>query len=128
MKLRFVVFCQNYLGQWCPLVAWQGPFFLVFGMSLFKKTGMLSFESQNHENRYDLCIFRLVFFDAGAIPLFRTNVPQLLLLPESTNNIWGQSANPWDPTRTPGGSSGGEAAAGAAGGSQSGIRLSLKGK
>lgn len=30
------------------------------------------------------------------------------MLPESDNAIWGRSANPWDLSRTPGGSSGGE--------------------
>lgn len=45
---------------------------------------------------------------AGYIPFVRTNVPQLLLMPESENIVWGQSKNPYDITRTPGGSSGGE--------------------
>jgi len=47
---------------------------------------------------------------AGAIPLVTSNVPQLLMLPETTNRIWGRTSNPWDLTRTPGGSSGGDAA------------------
>lgn len=48
--------------------------------------------------------------DAGLVPFVRSNVPQLLLLPESDNQIWGCTNNPWDTSRTPGGSSGGEAA------------------
>lgn len=48
--------------------------------------------------------------DAGAIPIVRSNVPQLLMLPESDNALFGNAVNPWDPTRTPGGSSGGEGA------------------
>eukprot|EP00127_Corallochytrium_limacisporum_P000147 Clim_evm8s6 gene=Clim_evmTU8s6 len=44
----------------------------------------------------------------GAIPFVRSNVPQSLMLPESVNLIWGESKNPWDLKRTPGGSSGGE--------------------
>jgi hypothetical protein len=39
---------------------------------------------------------------AGMVPFVRTNIPQLLLLPESENNIWGQAKNPWDLSRTPG--------------------------
>ncbi|CAM9904681.1 unnamed protein product [Pylaiella littoralis] len=45
----------------------------------------------------------------GAIPYVRGNVPQCMMLPESDNAIFGRSENPWDPSRTPGGSSGGDA-------------------
>jgi amidase len=47
---------------------------------------------------------------AGAIPLARTNLPDLLFAFESDNFIYGRTNNPYDLTRTPGGSSGGEAA------------------
>jgi Asp-tRNA(Asn)/Glu-tRNA(Gln) amidotransferase A subunit family amidase len=47
---------------------------------------------------------------AGAIPLVRGNTVQTMMLAESVNRIWGQSRNPWDLLRTPGGSSGGDAA------------------
>lgn len=46
---------------------------------------------------------------AGALPFVRSNIPQLLMMPESENIIWGVCANPWDTKRTSGGSSGGEA-------------------
>lgn len=46
--------------------------------------------------------------EAGAVPFTRTNTQQSLMLPESTNNVWGTSRNPYDFKRTPGGSSGGE--------------------
>jgi Asp-tRNA(Asn)/Glu-tRNA(Gln) amidotransferase A subunit family amidase len=59
--------------------------------------------------------------DAGAIVLCKTNVPQCLMLPETTNNIWGETSTPWDLTRTAGGSSGGEAALIAARGSLLGV-------
>ena len=48
---------------------------------------------------------------AGAIPLGKTNTPEFLANYESDNFITGRSNNPWDLSRTPGGSSGGEAAA-----------------
>jgi fatty acid amide hydrolase len=48
--------------------------------------------------------------NAGAIPLCLGNVVQTMMLSECVNNIWGRSRNPWDLTRTPGGSSGGDAA------------------
>ncbi len=51
----------------------------------------------------------------GAVVLGKTNVSQLLLGFEADNPVYGRSLNPWDPARTPGGSSGGEASAVAAG-------------
>ncbi|WP_370971110.1 amidase [Amycolatopsis sp. cg9] len=53
--------------------------------------------------------------DAGAVVLGKTNVPLGLQDIQSFNEIHGTTANPWDPDRTPGGSSGGSAAALAAG-------------
>lgn len=47
---------------------------------------------------------------AGAIPICRTNVPQLLMLPETFNLIYGTTCNPHNVNRTCGGSSGGEGA------------------
>lgn len=58
---------------------------------------------------------------AGAIPLARTNVPDLLFAFESDNLIHGRTNNPYDLSRTPGGSSGGEAALIAACGSPFGL-------
>ena len=58
---------------------------------------------------------------AGAIVVGKTNVPQTLATIETDNPIWGRTHNPWDLTRTPGGSSGGEAALIAAGGSPLGL-------
>ena len=48
--------------------------------------------------------------DAGAIPIARTNLPDLLFAFESDNLIFGRTYNPYDYARTSGGSSGGEAA------------------
>ncbi len=58
---------------------------------------------------------------AGAIPLARTNLPDLLFSFESDNLIHGRTNNPHDLTRTSGGSSGGEAALIAACGSPFGL-------
>jgi amidase len=52
---------------------------------------------------------------AGAVLLGKTNVPPMLADWQSANPIYGRTNNPWDLTRTPGGSSGGGAAAIAAG-------------
>jgi amidase len=58
---------------------------------------------------------------AGAIPIARTNLPDLLFAFESDNLIRGRTNNPYDLSRTPGGSSGGEAALIAACGSPFGL-------
>ena len=51
---------------------------------------------------------------AGAIVIGKTNVPQLMLLHETDNPLFGRTNHPLDLERSPGGSSGGEAAAVAA--------------
>jgi len=52
---------------------------------------------------------------AGAIILGTTNCPELLMAWQTDNLLYGRTQNPWDLSRTPGGSSGGEAAAIASG-------------
>jgi Asp-tRNA(Asn)/Glu-tRNA(Gln) amidotransferase A subunit family amidase len=51
---------------------------------------------------------------AGAILLGKTNTPEFGHKAETSNLIFGATRNPWNPDRTPGGSSGGSAAAVAA--------------
>lgn len=58
---------------------------------------------------------------AGALILGTTNCPEFLMAYETDNLLHGRTANPWDLTRTPGGSSGGESAAIAAGMSAGGL-------
>jgi len=58
---------------------------------------------------------------AGAIPIAKTNLPQLMIFTETDNPLYGRTNNPWDPERSCGGSSGGEAAVIAAGGSPLGL-------
>ncbi len=53
--------------------------------------------------------------DAGAVIFGKTNTPSLAGDGQAYNAIFGTTNNPWDPARTPGGSSGGSAAALAAG-------------
>jgi aspartyl-tRNA(Asn)/glutamyl-tRNA(Gln) amidotransferase subunit A len=52
---------------------------------------------------------------AGAIPLGKTAAPEFGTLQYTHTKAWGTTRNPWNPERTPGGSSGGTAAAVAAG-------------
>jgi len=58
---------------------------------------------------------------AGALILGTTNCPEFLMAYETANLLHGQTRNPWDLERTPGGSSGGESAAIAAGLSAAGF-------
>jgi amidase len=53
--------------------------------------------------------------DAGAVVFGKTNLPIYAGDFQSYNDVYGQTGNPWNPERTPGGSSGGAAAALAAG-------------
>lgn len=62
---------------------------------------------------------------AGGILLAKTNLPEFSYWIESDNLLSGRSNNPWDVTRTPGGSSGGESAAIAAGMSPIGLGTDL---
>ncbi|MBM3568899.1 MAG: amidase [Alphaproteobacteria bacterium] len=55
------------------------------------------------------------FRAAGAVVFGKTNVPLMLADWQSFNAVYGSTNNPWDLTRSPGGSSGGSAAALAAG-------------
>ncbi len=52
---------------------------------------------------------------AGLLIAGRTNSPELGSVPTTEPEAWGPTRNPWDPARTPGGSSGGAAAAVASG-------------
>jgi Asp-tRNA(Asn)/Glu-tRNA(Gln) amidotransferase A subunit family amidase len=58
---------------------------------------------------------------AGALILGTTNCPEFLMAYETANLLHGQTRNPWDFERSPGGSSGGESAAIAAGLSAAGL-------
>jgi amidase len=58
---------------------------------------------------------------AGAVILGTTNCPEFLMAYETDNRLYGRTSNPWDLSRTAGGSSGGESAAIAAGLSAGGL-------
>ena len=64
---------------------------------------------------------------AGAIPIARTNLPDMGLRMVTESTLYGITRNPWDRERTAGGSSGGEAAALATGMSPLGIGNDLGG-
>ena len=52
---------------------------------------------------------------AGAIVVGKTNTPEFGHIPFTDNELFGPTRNPWNPERTPGGSSGGSSAALASG-------------
>ena len=64
---------------------------------------------------------------AGGIPIGRTNCPDLGIRWHAESELRGATVNPWDRSRTPGGSSGGEAAALATGMSPLGVGGDLGG-
>ncbi|CAK6955366.1 fatty-acid amide hydrolase 1 [Scomber scombrus] len=63
----------------------------------------------------------------GAIPFVKTNLPQALLNYECSNPIYGQTVNPHNLQKTPGGSSGGEGALIGGGGSLLGLGSDIGG-
>ena len=58
---------------------------------------------------------------AGGVMMAKTNLPEFALWWETGNRVFGRTNNPWDESRTTGGSSGGEAAAVSSGMSPLGI-------
>src|SRR5438477_7175631 len=52
---------------------------------------------------------------AGAVPVGKTAAPEFGAVSYTSTPAWGTTRNPWNPVRTPGGSSGGSAPAVAAG-------------
>ena len=67
------------------------------------------------------CSFVRALKELHAVPFCLTNVPQTMISFGCSNPVYGETVNPHDRTRTPGGSSGGEAALIAAGGSVLGL-------
>lgn len=63
----------------------------------------------------------------GAIILGKTNTPTLCFCQESDNKLYGRTNNPWDLSRTAGGSSGGEGALVAIGGAAAGFGADIGG-
>ncbi|KAK7038032.1 amidase domain-containing protein [Favolaschia claudopus] len=63
----------------------------------------------------------------GAVPFVKTNVPQTLMWPETYNNIFGRTTNPYNRSLTSGGSSGGEGALIALRGSPLGVGSDIGG-
>ena len=64
---------------------------------------------------------------AGAIVIGKTNTPEMTMDYDCDNPVFGQTNNPWNHERVPGGSSGGEAAALAAGMSPLGMGSDYRG-
>ncbi|XP_054715243.1 fatty-acid amide hydrolase 2-like [Uloborus diversus] len=74
----------------------------------------------------DCDVVRLIR-QSGAIPLVVTNTSEMCLWWETYNKLHGKTRNPYDTTRTPGGSSGGESSLITAGASVIGIGTDLGG-
>ena len=76
------------------------------GSKCYKEAGYVSPDDTTLVSRYKA---------AGLVTLGRTNSPELGSVPVTEPEAWGPTRNPWDVSRTSGGSSGGAAAAVASG-------------
>jgi len=76
------------------------------GSKAYKAANYLSSEDTTLVSRYKA---------SGLISIGRSNSPEFGSVPVTEPEAWGPTRNPWDLSRTPGGSSGGSAAAVAAG-------------
>ncbi|TCS94925.1 amidase [Hazenella coriacea] len=96
--------------------------FMVKGM---KTTGGLPSRQQLVDEQDAEVVRRLK--NEGAIILGKTNTPALCFCQETDNTVYGRTNNPWDLSRTVGGSSGGEAALIAVGGAAVGVGSDIGG-
>ena len=64
---------------------------------------------------------------AGAVFMAKTNTPALCFCQETDSLLYGPARNPWDPSRTTGGSSGGEGGLVAVGGTGAGLGADIGG-
>ncbi|CAM5162826.1 unnamed protein product [Natator depressus] len=87
----------------------------------------LGFVKRLNQPATEDCVVVQVLKRRGALPFVKTNIPQSLLNFDCSNLIFGQTVNPLDHTKTPGGSSGGEGALISSGGSILGIGTDVGG-
>nr|XP_042907650.1 fatty-acid amide hydrolase 2-A isoform X1 [Parasteatoda tepidariorum]XP_042907651.1 fatty-acid amide hydrolase 2-A isoform X2 [Parasteatoda tepidariorum] len=85
---------------------------------LSQTAGIYEVKDRKAENDSDAAGF---YRAAGAIPVTVTNVPERCMWWDSANHIYGITKNPFDHSRTPGGSTGGEGALLTTGGAVIGI-------
>src|SRR5215472_110405 len=92
------------------------PFFLkdIFALAEGMPTRQASRFFPNIPSDHDSLITAR-FKHSGLIPLGKTNVPEFGLLPPTESKLYGSAHNPWNLSRSTGGSSGGSAALVAAG-------------
>lgn len=90
-----------------------------------KTTGGLIYRKNQIEHEDAEIVAKLK--EEGAIILGKTNTPTLCFCQETDNKLYGRTNNPWDESKTVGGSSGGEGALIAAGGSAVGIGSDIGG-
>jgi fatty acid amide hydrolase 2 len=95
------------------------------GLQGMRKTAGLLAHRERVAERDGTAVARLRA--AGAIPIGVTNVSELMMWMESTNPVYGRTNNPYDPTRTAGGSSGGEGSIVGAGASPIGLGADIGG-
>jgi len=92
----------------CRLLKLRASWFIsaVISLAGLRHTlGLMSRRNVKAEEDADVVI---LLKEAGGILIAVTNIPEYNLWVETRNNVYGQTLNPYNTTRTVGGSSGGE--------------------
>jgi amidase len=106
-------FARRSIAQGLPAGAFQGVPFLLKDLLSILAGAPLSFGCKALKDfvpDHDSELVRR-FKQAGLVILGKTNTPEFGLVAYTEPELFGPTRNPWDSTRTPGGSSGGAAAA-----------------
>lgn len=96
------------LFRCCRLLKLRDSWFIPVVISLAGLRHTLGLMSRHNVKAVEDADVAILLKKAGGILIAVTNIPEFNLWVETRNNVYGQTLNPYNTTRTVGGSSGGE--------------------